>query len=70
MDLQVELRGLGQRRLIVARQLHHADLQATNTRTTPEAVAPMELTGATVNGERLQAKLRPLSWNVLVTEAE
>jgi alpha-N-arabinofuranosidase len=70
MDLQVELRGLGRRRLIVARQLHHADLKATNTRTAPEAVAPMELTGATANGERLQAKLHPLSWNVLVTEAE
>ena len=70
MDVQVELRGLGKRRLIVARQLHHTDLKAANTRAAPEAVAPTELTGATLTGERLQAKLRPLSWNVLVTEAE
>jgi alpha-N-arabinofuranosidase len=69
MDLQVELRGLGKRRLTFARQLHHADLRATNTRAAPETVAPAELAGATVTGERLQAKLRPLSWNVLVTEA-
>jgi alpha-L-arabinofuranosidase len=69
LDLQVELRGLGQRRLVRAAQLHHADLKATNTRTAPETVAPVELTGTTVKGERLHAKLRPLSWNVLVTEA-
>jgi alpha-L-arabinofuranosidase len=69
LDLQVELRGLGPRRLVRATQLHHADLKATNTRTAPETVAPVELTGTTVKGERLHAKLRPLSWNVLVTEA-
>jgi len=70
MDLQVELRGLGKRRLALARQLHHVDLKATNTRAAPETVVPVELPGATLTGERLQAKLRPLSWNVLVTEAD
>jgi len=69
MDLQVDLRGLGKRRLTLARQLHHTDLKATNTRAAPQTVAPTELAGATVTGERLHAKLRPLSWNVLVMEA-
>jgi alpha-N-arabinofuranosidase len=69
MDLDVELRGLGKRRLALARQLHHADLKATNTQAAPDTVSPTDLTGVTLTGERLQAKLRPLSWNVLVTEA-
>jgi alpha-L-arabinofuranosidase len=70
MDLDVELRGLGQRRLALARQLHHTDLKATNTRSAPDSVSPTELTGVTLAGERLQTKLRPLSWNVLVTDAD
>jgi alpha-L-arabinofuranosidase len=69
MDLDVELRGLGKRRLALARQLHHTDLKASNTRAAPHTVSPTDLTGVTLTGERLQAKLRPLSWNVLVTEA-
>lgn len=68
MQLAVELRGLGKRRLSVANQLHHPDLKATNTRSTPRAVEPTEQRTASVAGDRLQATLRPLSWNVFVTE--
>lgn len=68
MQLAVELRGLGKRRLSLANQLHHTDLKATNTRSTPRAVEPAEHRTASVTGDRLQATLRPLSWNVFVTE--
>jgi alpha-L-arabinofuranosidase len=68
MQLVVELRGLGNRRLGHASQLHHTDPKATNTRSTPRAVEPTEHRTASVTGYRLQATLRPLSWNVFVTE--
>jgi alpha-L-arabinofuranosidase len=67
MQLCVELRGLGQRRLVAASQLHHADLKATNTSSAPLAVAPSDQRTAQIVGDRLQATLQPLSWNVFVT---
>ena len=71
MDLDVELRGLGhQRQLVMAQQLHHADLKATNTRDAPDTVVPHELAGVRVAGERLRATLKPASWNIIVTRAE
>jgi alpha-N-arabinofuranosidase len=69
MQLAVELRGLGQRSLVSASELHHADLKAENTRSSPEAVKPSAHAGVSVDGTHLQATLRPLSWNVFVTAA-
>jgi alpha-L-arabinofuranosidase len=68
MKLTVELHGLGNRRLVSASELHHPDLKAENTRSSPDAVKPAEHAQVSLTGLHLQAKLRPLSWNVLVTE--
>jgi alpha-N-arabinofuranosidase len=68
MQLSVELTGLGHRRLVSASELHHADLKAENTRSSPEAVKPSGHAEVSVKGSHLQAKLRPLSWNVFVTQ--
>ena len=67
MELEVELRGLGDRKVTFASELHHSDLKAINTKDAPDEVAPHEREVA-VEGERLRAKLKPLSWNVIVTE--
>ncbi len=70
MDLQVNLRSLGQDRVLVeAQQLHHADLSATNTAAHPDEVKPSTLTGVVVDGETLRATLQPASWNLIVTRA-
>jgi len=68
MRLAVELRDLGQRRIVYASELHHADLKAANTRAAPHAVEPCEHRDVAIAGTVLKAKLRPLSWNVFVTE--
>jgi alpha-L-arabinofuranosidase len=68
MQLSVELRGLGSRKLVQATQLHHPDLKAENTRSAPNTVEPTKHPEASVTGHHLEAKLRPLTWNVFVTE--
>ncbi|SEQ92710.1 alpha-N-arabinofuranosidase [Faunimonas pinastri] len=71
LDLEVELRGLGTgRRLVEACELHNANLKATNTKAAPNNVVPQQNRDVSVEGERLRVKLKPLSWNVIVTEAE
>jgi alpha-N-arabinofuranosidase len=70
MDLTVALRGLGAGREVVeATQLHHADLQATNTADAPDEVAPVPLSGIAIDGETLRVTLQPASWNVITTRA-
>jgi alpha-L-arabinofuranosidase len=66
MELSVELRGLGIRKIVSASEMHHADLKATNTKTAPDTVKPRQHSGCSFAGSTLQAKLRPLSWNVFV----
>ncbi len=68
MQLSVDLRGLGNRRIVSATELHHHDLQAENTRSAPDTVKPSTHAAVSVSGNQLRAKLRPLSWNVFVTE--
>ncbi|HEU6453979.1 MAG TPA: alpha-L-arabinofuranosidase C-terminal domain-containing protein, partial [Roseateles sp.] len=69
MDLSVTLRGLGVgRQLVQAEQLHSADLGATNTADSPDRVAPLPLTGVVLDGEQLRVRLKPASWNVIVTK--
>ena len=69
MELAVELRDLGDRKLSYASELHRTDLKATNTRSAPQTVQPSTHPAASLEGARLRASLRPLSWNVFVTEA-
>jgi alpha-N-arabinofuranosidase len=68
-SLDVELRGLGVRRLVSASELHHADLKAANTMQAPDTVAPLDNPRISVDGETLRATLKPLSWNVIATAA-
>jgi alpha-N-arabinofuranosidase len=68
MRLSVELNGLGHRSLVSASELHHADLKAENTRNSPDAVKPSGHAEVSVKGTHLEAQLRPLSWNVFVTQ--
>ena len=70
MNLSITLRGLGtERKLVAAEQMHHADLEAANTRDAPSEVAPTALGGIVIDGEHLQMRLLPASWNVVVTKA-
>lgn len=70
MDLSITLRGLGtDRRLVQAEQLHSADLHAANTADAPHRVAPQPLDGISIEGDRLSVKLKPASWNVIVTKS-
>ena len=69
MELSIELRGLGIRKIVSASETHHPDLKATNTRSAPDTVRPRQHAGCSLTGSKLQAKLRPLSWNVFVADS-
>ena len=69
IELEVELRGLGKRKVASAAELHHTDLKAINSKTATDEVAPKSRGDVTINGETLKVKLKPLSWNVIATVA-
>jgi alpha-N-arabinofuranosidase len=70
MDLNIELRGLGaERTLDHALELHHANMKAVNTREAPLTVVPETNARVVVDGEKITARLKPGSWNVIVTTA-
>ncbi|MEO8154590.1 MAG: alpha-N-arabinofuranosidase [Rhizobacter sp.] len=70
MELSIELRGLGgERSLVEATELYHPNMKATNTRESPNTVVPAANTRVQIDGERLKIRLRPGSWNVVVTQA-
>jgi alpha-N-arabinofuranosidase len=70
MDLSIELRGLGvERTLDQALELHHPNMKAVNTREAPLTVVPATNEKISVDGEKLTARLKPGSWNVIVTTA-
>jgi len=70
MTLTIELRGLGsERKLVECLELHHANMKATNTREAPDTVKPVNNPRLEIQGETLTVKLKPGSWNVIVTEA-
>jgi alpha-N-arabinofuranosidase len=69
MKLEVELRGLGKdRKIVAAEELHHRDQKAINSKEKPEEVKPQKHPAVTVSGESVTATLKPLSWNVIVTK--
>ena len=71
LEVDVELRGLGRnRRLVEALEIHHPNLKATNTKDAPNTVTPRKLADVTVADERVTARLKPLSWSVIVTRAD
>ena len=68
-NLEVQLRGLGKdRKVTLATELHHPDLKAVNSKAAPDHIVPRARGGITTSGETLQATLKPLSWNVIVTQ--
>jgi len=70
MELRVELRGLGKNRTLEhAIELCHSDMKAINTKDSPNTVIPRDNTDVSIEGETLIARLKPGSWNVLVSFA-
>jgi alpha-L-arabinofuranosidase len=65
ITLDLDARGFSDLSLDYALELRHDDLQATNTKTAPDAVSPVTLDGVQVRGGRVQATLAPASWNVI-----
>jgi len=70
MELEVELRGMGGRRLAETHELHHDDLKAVNSKESPDLVTPVAHPAVTLEGGRLKARLKPLSWNVFATAGD
>jgi alpha-N-arabinofuranosidase len=66
MDLEVDVRGVGERlSLNGAAELHHEDRKAINSKHSPDEVSPKPLARISVEGCRVRARLKPLSWNVI-----
>ena len=65
MPLDINLSGFDRLSLAEALVLRHDDLQAVNTETDPEKVAPTVLDDITVTGDRVAAVLPPASWNMI-----
>jgi alpha-N-arabinofuranosidase len=67
-EISIELRGLGDRqRLVEASELVHADMKAINTKDAPDNVSPVKNAAVQIDGHRVTARLKPGSWNVIVT---
>jgi alpha-N-arabinofuranosidase len=68
INLEVELRGFdAARKITAATELHHRDLKAVNSAEATDEVSPKKLTDVAISNGTLSAKLKPLSWNVIVT---
>jgi alpha-N-arabinofuranosidase len=65
VQLEVELRGLGERTVAFAQELHHADIKAINTKDKPNEVSPRDKRDLAIRGEMLTTTLQPLSWTVV-----
>jgi alpha-N-arabinofuranosidase len=65
MPMEVVASGFGTLRLRAARQLHHADLKAVNTREDPMQVSPVPLDHMRIEEERVYATLAPASWTMI-----
>jgi alpha-N-arabinofuranosidase len=65
MSLDVLARGFGGLAIERATTLNHEDLSAANTSAAPGRVEPKQLSGVSIDDERISAKLPPASWNVL-----
>ena len=71
MELRVDLRGMERgHRLVETVELHHDDMNASNTQLSPDTVRPRPHERAQVEQDGLLARLKPGSWNVFVLEGE
>jgi alpha-N-arabinofuranosidase len=66
-ELQMNLTASGFAGLepVEALTMHDGDLEASNSKEAPDRVRPSALTGVVIDGDRLQVRLPPASWNVL-----
>lgn len=70
MAFDIDLRGVGEGLTIAAAtELHDADLKKVNSKTAPDAIAPLTNTTARITGSRFTATLKPQSWNVFALQA-
>jgi alpha-N-arabinofuranosidase len=70
LELVVDARGFGALAPTLALTMRDDDLEATNTRDTPDRIQPIELSGVSIDGGRVSVRVGPASWNVLsLTEA-
>ncbi|WP_441235211.1 arabinosylfuranosidase ArfA [Bradyrhizobium sp. 930_D9_N1_4] len=65
MEVSVEARSFGRLTVSERLELRHDDLEATNTKHAPGKVKPAALESISFDGGRLQATLKPASWNVI-----
>lgn len=65
LPMTVAVTGLNIETVQAARTLHHPDLNAANTRDSPDTVRPAPLLEAAITGGTLRATLPPASWNVI-----
>jgi alpha-N-arabinofuranosidase len=65
MLLEVAATGFGMLVVDEAKELHHDDLDAVNTKEHPDRVTPNALDHVSVAQDRVRATLAPASWNVI-----
>jgi alpha-N-arabinofuranosidase len=69
MAFSADLRGFGQLGIAEGVELHHPDIKAVNTREAPDTVRPVPHRECRVRDGRLEASLKPLSWNLFALRA-
>ena len=70
MEVSVDARSFGRLMVSERLELRHDDLNATNGKDAPDKVKPGPLQSVTFEGGRLQATLKPASWNVIHLAAD
>jgi len=65
LQVSVEARRFGRLTLSERLELRHDDLKATNSKNAPDKIKPAPLQDVSFNDGRLQATLKPASWNVI-----
>ncbi|WP_337267394.1 arabinosylfuranosidase ArfA [Oryzifoliimicrobium ureilyticus] len=65
LDLDARLEGFGAAHVVEQVSIRHDDLNATNTASEPEKVAPVRGGDAKIEDGRLRATLKPLSYNLI-----
>jgi alpha-L-arabinofuranosidase len=65
LSVEVSARGFGALTVAQASHLRHDDLQACNTATAPQRVAPVDLKHVSFDSGRIRLTLPPASWNAV-----
>jgi alpha-N-arabinofuranosidase len=65
MKVDIDARSFGPLSIKEALELTDQDLQAVNTEDDPDRIKPQRLQDSAVDGSRIQATLKPASWNLI-----